>query len=374
MQQNLVNTVSTVRQNAEGVASRQRANRLRQQRPTSARTEQQASALEETRSLDGRIWAPPCARTPTTHAPPTSWPSAPAPWPCPERRGRSRRDHKGINASSNKIADIISVIDGIAFRPTSWPSTLQSKPPAPANKAEACRGGWRVRNLAGRSAEAAKEIKAPHHRQRGTREQGTALVDKSRSHHDRSRQRHPPRDRHHGLGEDQRRQQRTKRRSRPDRRSRHANGPGHPAAKRRPGGRNGRNCQRTERPGRQNWSTPIGRVQTGCQQHIKPQPGARQRGPMAGPATKPSPQQPGATPKRQQTRQPGAPKTSSTAPAAPTASAAAQTGSARPAPAKVGGQRRRLELLTGQTGPGMKVQVKTAASAGGTCMTAIKNK
>ena len=28
---------------------------------------------------------------------------------------------KGINESSRKISDIISVIDGIAFKPISWP-------------------------------------------------------------------------------------------------------------------------------------------------------------------------------------------------------------------------------------------------------------
>ena len=32
-----------------------------------------------------------------------------------------------IHQSSNKIADIIGVIDGIAFRPTSWPSMRRWK-------------------------------------------------------------------------------------------------------------------------------------------------------------------------------------------------------------------------------------------------------
>ncbi len=42
-----------------------------------------------------------------------------------------------INASSKKISDIIGVIDGIAFRPTSWPSTPPSKRPVPASRAAA---------------------------------------------------------------------------------------------------------------------------------------------------------------------------------------------------------------------------------------------
>jgi hypothetical protein len=85
---------------------------------------------------------------------------------------------QGFNASSRKIADIIQVIDGIAF---------QTNILAPNAAVEAARAGEQgrgfavvaseVRSLAGRSAEAAKEIKALINASVERVEHGSALVD-----------------------------------------------------------------------------------------------------------------------------------------------------------------------------------------------------
>ncbi|WP_035197382.1 methyl-accepting chemotaxis protein, partial [Acidovorax radicis] len=87
---------------------------------------------------------------------------------------------KGINDSSKKIADIISVIDGIAFQTNIL--ALNAAVEA-ARAGEQGRGfavvAGEVRSLAGRSAEAAKEIKALINASVERVEQGTALVDKA---------------------------------------------------------------------------------------------------------------------------------------------------------------------------------------------------
>jgi methyl-accepting chemotaxis protein len=89
---------------------------------------------------------------------------------------------KGINDSSRRIADIISVIDGIAFQTNIL--ALNAAVEA-ARAGEQGRGfavvASEVRSLAGRSADAAKEIKTLISDSVERVEQGTALVDKAGS-------------------------------------------------------------------------------------------------------------------------------------------------------------------------------------------------
>ncbi len=65
-----------------------------------------------------------------------------------------------IEASAEKIGQIIGVIDEIAFQTNLWPSTQVSRPPPGGRKRPRFRGRRTgVRALAQRSGEAAREIK-----------------------------------------------------------------------------------------------------------------------------------------------------------------------------------------------------------------------
>ena len=87
---------------------------------------------------------------------------------------------KGINDASRKISDIISVIDGIAFQT----NILALNAAVEAARAGAHGRGFavvasEVRSLAGRSADAAKEIKTLINISVERVEQGTTLVDQA---------------------------------------------------------------------------------------------------------------------------------------------------------------------------------------------------
>jgi methyl-accepting chemotaxis protein len=160
MKDRLAQIVGNVRQGSQGVSTAS-AEIAQGNNNLSARTEQQASALEETaasmeelsatvrQNADNAKRANQLAQSASTVA----------------IRGGEVVNQvvatmKGINDSSRKIADIIGVIDGIAFQTNIL--ALNAAVEA-ARAGEQGRGfavvASEVRSLAGRSAEAAKEIK-----------------------------------------------------------------------------------------------------------------------------------------------------------------------------------------------------------------------
>nr|WP_315480632.1 methyl-accepting chemotaxis protein [uncultured Rhodoferax sp.] len=182
MQDSLVAVVSKVRSGSESVANAS-AEIAQGNNDLSARTEQQASALEETaasmeelnsavkQNADNASQANQLAMNASTVAVQGG-----------EVVGQVVQTMKGINDSSRKIADIISVIDGIAFQTNIL--ALNAAVEA-ARAGEQGRGfavvASEVRSLAGRSAEAAKEIKTLIGDSVSRVEQGTALVDRAGS-------------------------------------------------------------------------------------------------------------------------------------------------------------------------------------------------
>jgi methyl-accepting chemotaxis protein len=180
MQTNLVNVVSTVRTGSEGVAGAS-AEIAQGNNDLSMRTEQQASALEETaasmeelnatvkQNADSAKQANQLAQSASTVAMQGG-----------TVVGQVVETMKGINESSRKISDIISVIDGIAFQTNIL--ALNAAVEA-ARAGEQGRGfavvASEVRTLAGRSAEAAKEIKSLINTSVERVEQGTTLVDQA---------------------------------------------------------------------------------------------------------------------------------------------------------------------------------------------------
>ena len=180
MQASLVEVVGSVRQNADSVATAS-AQISQGNNDLSARTEQQASALEQTaasmeelsstvkQNADNARQANQLAMSASTVAVKGG-----------EVVSQVVHTMKGINDSSKKIADIISVIDGIAFQTNIL--ALNAAVEA-ARAGEQGRGfavvASEVRSLAGRSADAAKEIKGLITASVERVEQGTALVDQA---------------------------------------------------------------------------------------------------------------------------------------------------------------------------------------------------
>ena len=180
MQHSLSELVANVRQGSESVATA--SSEIAQgNNDLSVRTEQQASALEKTASsmaalgstvrqnADSARQANQLAMNASTVAVQGG-----------DVVAQVVETMKGINESSRKISDIISVIDGIAFQTNIL--ALNAAVEA-ARAGEQGRGfavvASEVRSLAGRSAEAAKEIKSLINASVERVEQGTTLVDKA---------------------------------------------------------------------------------------------------------------------------------------------------------------------------------------------------
>ena len=180
MQGSLVRLVTGVRHGAEGVSTAS-SEIAEGNQDLSSRTESQASALEETaasmeelsstvrQNADNARQANQLAQSASTVAVQGG-----------QVVSQVVDTMKGINDSSRKIADIISVIDGIAFQTNIL--ALNAAVEA-ARAGEQGRGfavvAGEVRNLAQRSAAAAKEIKDLITDSVGRVEQGSALVDKA---------------------------------------------------------------------------------------------------------------------------------------------------------------------------------------------------
>ena len=174
--------VANVRQGSESVATAS-AEIAQGNNDLSNRTEQQAAALEQTSAsmseLGGTVNqnadAARQANQLATNASSVAVQGG-------EVVGRVVETMRDINASSQKIADIISVIDGIAFQTNIL--ALNAAVEA-ARAGEQGRGfavvASEVRALAGRSAEAAKEIKALITASVEKVEHGTTLVDQAGS-------------------------------------------------------------------------------------------------------------------------------------------------------------------------------------------------
>ncbi|WP_336695193.1 methyl-accepting chemotaxis protein [Delftia acidovorans] len=180
MQSSLVQTVRSVRQNAEGVASAS-AQIASGNADLSSRTEEQASALEQTAASMEELGS--TVRQNADNARQANQLALNA--SSVARRGgevvaEAVETMKGINDSSRRIGDIIGVIDSIAFQTNIL--ALNAAVEA-ARAGEQGRGfavvAGEVRSLAQRSAEAAKEIKALITASVERVEQGSQLVDRA---------------------------------------------------------------------------------------------------------------------------------------------------------------------------------------------------
>ncbi len=180
MQESLVKVVANVRQGSEGVATAS-AEIAHGNHDLSARTEQQASALEETSSSMEQLSTTVKQNADSARqANQLAMSASKVAVQGGEVVSQVVDTMKGINESSRKIADIISVIDGIAFQTNIL--ALNAAVEA-ARAGEQGRGfavvASEVRSLAGRSAEAAKEIKTLINASVERVEHGTTLVDQA---------------------------------------------------------------------------------------------------------------------------------------------------------------------------------------------------
>ena len=180
MQDGLINVVSRVRQGSQSVAAAS-TEIAHGNNDLSARTEVQASALEEAAASMEQLSATVKQNADNARQGNQLAQSASAvAIKGGEVVAQVVDTMKGINESSRKIADIISVIDGIAFQTNIL--ALNAAVEA-ARAGEQGRGfavvASEVRSLAGRSAEAAKEIKSLIKTSVERVAQGTALVDRA---------------------------------------------------------------------------------------------------------------------------------------------------------------------------------------------------
>ena len=180
MQLSLARVVTSVREGSEGVATAS-AEIAQGNHDLSARTESQASALEQTaasmeelsstvrQNADNALEANQLAMKASSVAVEGG-----------QVVGLVVQTMKGINESSRQIVDIITVIDGIAFQTNIL--ALNAAVEA-ARAGEQGRGfavvASEVRSLAGRSAEAAKQIKSLISTSVEQVEHGSALVDQA---------------------------------------------------------------------------------------------------------------------------------------------------------------------------------------------------
>ncbi|MFZ4289680.1 methyl-accepting chemotaxis protein [Variovorax sp. HJSM1_2] len=180
MQQSLVNTVSTVRTSAESV-SLASAEIAKGNNDLSERTGQQASALEQTAASMEQLGSTVHHNAENARQ---AGQLAAAASAVAVKGGdvvsQVVETMKGINDSSRQIADIISVIDGIAFQTNIL--ALNAAVEA-ARAGEQGRGfavvASEVRSLAQRSAQAAKEIKTLISASVERVGQGSTLVDQA---------------------------------------------------------------------------------------------------------------------------------------------------------------------------------------------------
>jgi methyl-accepting chemotaxis protein len=180
MQTSLAKVVSNVRMNSESVATAS-AQIAQGNQDLSSRTEQQASALQQTAATMDELGT--TVRNNADNAKQANQLAQGASAVAAqggEVVGRVVTTMQGINDSSRKIGDIISVIDGIAFQTNIL--ALNAAVEA-ARAGEQGRGfavvASEVRSLAQRSAEAAKEIKTLIGRSVDQVEQGSVLVDQA---------------------------------------------------------------------------------------------------------------------------------------------------------------------------------------------------